>query len=304
MSWWEETDWISSDEWEFTSYETRGTTPGMRWVMNTVTKDSGLFKPESRRKQSTYNEYAASKIAEVLKIPSAKVLVGKLFDLPGCISMDVRKGYSESIIIADSLLRFGELLNLKESRGEKMVYGSPVEMSFQGLLPYLSVEAELGLVKMMFFDCITGNPGRHESNYMFSVDNRRTISGLLPLYDHGLCFQELGYLHDFSSILGIEIGSTSGDDFRGWWRGGGSGRGMRGGGRGLIWRGSSFPYYGPGGFFSNFPFDELFGHMQRDYPELINTLTAIINSEEFREVATKLECYDFIVERVNRFEER
>ncbi|MCL1802194.1 MAG: hypothetical protein FWG30_00920 [Eubacteriaceae bacterium] len=293
MSWWSESDWIDSEAWEFDEYEQRGTTPGMRWATNTLTGESGLFKPESYRKRSAYCEYAASKVAELLGIPSAKVLVGILANMPGCISLDVRSGYTDKIILADSLQWSGDLLKLRESSESERVYGRPSEMSFQGLLPFLTYEAELGLVKMMYFDCITDNPGRHESNYMFSIDSRGAINSLLPLFDHGLCFQEISYLHDFCTALGMDVGNGR-DEFRG------RGRGMRRGW--FMFGGSSFPYFGRGGFGSSFPFDDLYGYIKNDYPELISYYSERIRSDEFRQGTASLGCYDFIMDKLDSFE--
>ena len=288
MNWLDEADIIISDQWMVSGIEVMGTTPGMCWVANVQTKQMGLFKPETRWRESAYCEYAASKIALALNIPSARVLVGELFGFVGCISLDVRAGVSEHALAAESLYRCGGLLELRNATDGEASYSEPEEMSFEGLLPYLPPEAELGLVKMMFFDCISENTGRHESNYMFTVDANRAISAMLPLYDNGICFQSV------SGSVGSLIGSD-GDA--------GRGRGGRGRRPWFMRDGSSFPYYGEGGFHTSFPFDELYALMRRDYPELIGELVARIRSDEFRAAASKLGCYEFIIERLNRFEQ-
>jgi hypothetical protein len=313
MNWLDEADVIDSEQWVVSGIEVMGTTPGMCWVANVQTKQMGLFKPETRWRESAYCEYAASKIASALDIPSARVLVGELFGFVGCISLDVRASVSEQALAAESLYRCGGLLELRQvidgeatageatggeaTAGEatdseptdsEPTYSEPEEMSFEGLLPYLPPEAELGLVQMMFFDCISENTGRHESNYMFSIDDRRAISGMLPLYDNGICFQSV------SSSMGSLIGSDGGE---------GRGRGGRGRRPWFMRDGSSFPYYGEGGFHTSFPFNELYALIRRDYPETIGELVARTNSEEFRAVASKLGCYEFIIERINRFEQ-
>ncbi|MCL1912554.1 MAG: hypothetical protein FWG10_01395 [Eubacteriaceae bacterium] len=267
LGWWHEKDWLDPNQWVMSGVEVSGTTGNMCWVMNTVTGDSGLFKPESQWRRSAYSEYAASKIAEALEIPSAKILVGKLFGASGCISLDVRKGCSDHVLTCGSLLRCGGLLNRKKSDGNEMVYDNPGEMSFQGLLPYLPPDAELGMAKMMFFDAVIKNSGRHGSNFMFAIDHRRAISGFLPLYDHGNALQQ-----------GVSR-----------W-----GRGRR--------EGSAFAYHGYASMRQTFPFDDLYACLRRDYPALVGSLVAKLRSGGFREATAKLECYDFIIERLNNLE--
>ena len=273
MSWWDEKDWIDPEQWIASGIEVMGTTSSMFWVTNIVTKEKGLFKPESNWRRSAYSEYAASKIGRALDIPCAKLLVGNIFGGGGCISMDVRKGYSQRVLAADSLGRCGSLLNLEESKDGKNVYDFPFEMSFQGLLPYLPDEVVLSLVKMLFFDIIIRNSGRHASNFSFAIDERRSITALLPLYDQG------------NAVL--EDSSYPGDDRRG----GGRGWGRR--------RGSAFPYYGVGGMRRPFPLDELIACLQRDYPETMSSLIAKARTPEFKQATESLECYDVIMGRVN-----
>ncbi|MCL2631847.1 MAG: hypothetical protein FWD45_01990 [Coriobacteriia bacterium] len=272
MSWWNDNDWIDPDKWVMSGVEVVGTTQDMCWVINIETGDTGLFKPETQWRRSAYAEYAASKVAEELGVPSAKILVGELFEAGGCISMDVRKGFTDRVLSAGALGRCGGLYNRDKSRPGVPVYDNPRELSFQGLKPYLQPDAQENLIKMMFFDCVTRNGGRHESNLSFTVDGNRAISAMLPLYDHGWAIQDRG---------------------RGGGRGGG-GRGGRGGG-------SSFAYVGQGGFRANIPFEDLYTYMRRDYPELIDGMMAKAQSDQFRKTTTKLECYDFLIDRINAF---
>ena len=262
MPWWNDEDWIDPSQWMVSCIEVMGTTHDMCWVMNTVTGESGLFKPESHWRKSAYCEYAASKIAQSLNIPSAKVIVGDFRGKPGCISFDVRKGCADRVVTGDALYNCGNLVNFEESKGSAVAYGRPDELSFLGLLPFLQRGAEISLVQMMFFDCITRNSGRHPSNFSFAIDSRPAISGLLPLYDHGWCIQENRF--------------------------------MRGG--------SAFGYYGPSSFHRSFPFDSLYECMLRDYPELIETMVEKAYSSEFKETTEKLECYGFIMRRIESFQ--
>ncbi|MCL2044966.1 MAG: hypothetical protein FWG88_01085 [Oscillospiraceae bacterium] len=278
MNWWDDEDWIDPDEWTATVVEVVGTTYSMFWVTNKKTKERGLFKPESNWRRSAFNEYAASKIGNCLGVPCARLLVGNVFGGGGCISMDVRQGYSERILSGESLGRVGSLLNYEKSKDGKPVYDMPREMSFEGLLPFLPKEAELGMVKMMFFDSIIRNAGRHGSNFSFAIDDNRAITAFLPLYDQGNAVLE----------------DTSSSDY-----GGRGGRGGRGG-----WgrrRGSAFPYYGHGGMHRPFPLEELNKCIKRDYPDLVRELVAKTRTEEFRTITTRLDCYELMMDRVNEF---
>ena len=200
MSWWDEQDWIDPAQWVMSGVEVMGTTPGMCWVTNIVTKDRGLFKPESRWRRSAYGEYGASKLAAILEIPCAKVIVGELFGGGGCISFDVSRTSEYRVLVGSDLYLCGGLLNLEQSQVGDLVYDDPDEMSFLGLRPYLPANAETDMVRMMFFDCVTMNGGRHSDNYSFEVDARCAIRGMLPLYDHGWCFQEHRFMGRGSSF--------------------------------------------------------------------------------------------------------
>ena len=271
MSWWEEEDWIDPDQWIASDIEVVGTTHSMFWVTNVVTKERGLFKPESNWRRTAYSEYVASKIGVVLGVPCAKILVGNIFGGGGCISMDVRKGYSDHILSGEELGRTGGLFNYHRSRGDRAVYDFPKEMSFQALLPYLPNDTELAMVRMMFFDSIIGNYGRHASNFSFAIDSSCAITAFLPLYDQG------------NAVLGA---SSQGGGRRGWGRRGGS----------------AFPYYGHGGMHRPFPVDELYKCMRRDYPGLVSSLVLKTMSAEFRKVTTEYDCYDAITSKVNELE--
>ena len=184
------------------------------------------------------------------------------------------------MLSGEDLWGIGGLLNQDALREGKTVYGEPEEMSFQGLRPFLPPTAVQGLLQMMFLDCITDNTGRHGSNFLFAIDERQAITEMLPLYDHGRCFE------------GTRLARGGQND--------GFMRGRRG--WGPMGDGSSFPYYGQGGFFCNFPFPVLYDHMRSDYPAFIGEMVSIMRSEGFRQVAAKLECYDFLIDKLEAFE--
>jgi hypothetical protein len=131
------------------------------------------------------------------------------------------------------------------------------------MLPYLPQQVEHSIVKMMYFDCITDNPGRNSRNYLLEIDGRPAITALLPLYDNEFCIQKpMKFMRE----------------------------------------GSAFHYYGSSSFpFGGFPFEVLYECMQRDYPELANSLEAKAKSKAFYEATKKLGCCDFMLDRVNRF---
>ena len=271
MSWWDENDWIEPEQWIASGVEVVGTTYSMFWVINILTKEKGLFKPESNWRRSAFSEYAASKIGGALGIPCARLYVGNAFGGGGCISMDVRQGYSEHVLSGDALGRCGGLLNLEKSKEGMDVHDLPNEFSFQGLRPYLPKEVEHSLVRMLFFDSIIRNSGRHGSNFSFAIDERRGIKALLPLYDQGNAVLE-------------EMSSRGGS--RGW--------GRR--------RGSAFPYYGHGGMRRLFALEEMNECLRRDYPDIIADLVEKSKGAQFKKVTTALECYETLAERVSEFE--
>ena len=188
-SWLDPQDAIDSDIWVKMDDETEGSTPDICWVMNAATRKRGLFKPDRYGETESYNEYVASKIAFFLDIPCAKIEVGFLFGKFGCISHDCNNERRHRTSNGDSLFRCDALFNNKRSDTNGVIYDSPLEISFMGLIPYVSKETEIDLIKMMFLDCIMFNPDRHGGNFSFYINRCRAISGLMPLYDHGLCMR-------------------------------------------------------------------------------------------------------------------
>ncbi|MCL2136682.1 MAG: hypothetical protein FWH40_04060 [Coriobacteriia bacterium] len=275
MNWWEEQDWIDPDQWLMSGIEIKGTTPSMFWVINVQTHEKGLFKPDSNWRRSAFSEYAASKIAAALDIPCARIEVGNIFGAGGCISIDVRDGYQGHILAADNLSRCQGLLNYDESDDANAVYSKPGEMSFMGLLPYLPRQAEQGLIQMMFFDAIIGNFGRHLSNFYFTINAQRAITGLLPLFDQGNAM--------------LSEASRQGGRGRGYWGWGGQ-------------DGSAFPYYGQGGMHRPFPFVDMFECMWEDYPDLLNELFLRARTARFEKVLNDFDCYNVVMERIDKYQ--
>ena len=185
MAWADSGDSIKSDEWELLDDETIGSTPDIVWVRNAKTGKKALFKPNSRGKNEAYSEYAVSKIAQFLNISCAKIEVGELFGQHGCISYDCSDEKRYRVADGYSLYRCDLLFNNSRKDSKNREYDSGIEISFKGLLPYVSEETEIDLVKMMFLDCLVQNSDRHPGNYSFFINFQRALCGLMPLYDHG-----------------------------------------------------------------------------------------------------------------------
>jgi len=196
LAWLDDGDAIKRMEWERTEDEIDGSTPDMCWVRSTATRKRALFKPDTLDVDGAYREYATYKVAKHLGIASAKIEVGTLFGKFGCISYDCNIERRHRVADGDSLYRCDTLFNNKRTDTNDIVYDSPIELSFTALRQYITHDTEMELLNMMFLDCLMLNPDRHGGNYSFYINRNRAISGLMALYDHGLCMR--GDLRDVS----------------------------------------------------------------------------------------------------------
>jgi len=253
--WLGEQDIIVPAFWMKTDDEIEGSTLDICWVKNIETRKRALFKPDPVDNDAAYREYVTYKVAAFLGISCATIEVGSLLGRFGCISYDCNTERRHRISDGDSLYRCDKLFNDKKSDSNNTIYDSPIEISFRGLLPYVTKDTEIDLVKMMFLDCLMLNPDRHGGNYSFYINKQRAISGLMPLYDHGLCMRA-----DLRDV-------------------------------------SLFPYEGR----TEPSFIDLFRSIRKDYPEFINGMMSKVFSADFAVLLKKLECYDFIMGRANRF---
>ena len=188
-----ESDWILDKRDIFTEElfqpldeEVEGTTPDMCWVQNVDTGEYFLFKPNTFGGNESYNEYVAYNLATRLGISCARVMVGEMFGKVGCLSHRMDGTLRYRVSDGYSLHRCDQLFNNEKPDSDGLVYDSNVELSFKGLLPYVSEETATSLIRMMFLDCIIKNCDRHPGNYSFYINWQRIICQLAPLYDHGL----------------------------------------------------------------------------------------------------------------------
>jgi len=255
LAWLDPEDVIKSSEWEILDEETVGSTPDMCWVKNKITGKKALFKPNTHGKNEAYSEYAASKIAAFLFIKCARIEVGELFGKHGCLSYDCSDEKRYRVADGYSLHRCDVLFNNSRIDSINREYKNGIEISFKGLLPYISGEVEIDLVKMMFLDCLLKNSDRHPGNYSFYINFQRGLCGLMPLYDHGHSL--------FESYRDISL----------------------------------FPYEG----FTELPFERLYKLLIDNHYDVIENLLNKIKTAEAKELLSKLQCYDFINERLEKF---
>jgi hypothetical protein len=256
VNWLDFGDIIKSYEWELIDDETIGSTPDICWVRNVKTGKKALFKPNSHGKNEAYCEYAASKIAGFLNIACARIEVGELFFKYGCLSYDCSDEKRYRIADGYSLFRCDLLFNNFQKDSKDQEYKNGLEISFKGLLPYISKQTEVELIKMMFLDCLIKNSDRHPGNYSFYINFQRVLCGLMPLYDHGHSL--------FESYRDISL----------------------------------FPYEG----FAELPFDDLYRLLIKNHSEIVNDLLDKMKTAEAKELLIKLECYEFIWERLKNFQ--
>jgi hypothetical protein len=185
-SWLKPDDIIITDDWVILDDEIDGTTQGRFWVKNKRTGGRALFKPENDRLRQAHVEYAVSCLGIGIGIRCARVQVGEIDGAFGCLSFDETFSKRHRISDGDSLYRCDSFFNNKKSDTNKKIYDSPAEISFKGLLPYISKETERDLFNMLYLDCIISNCDRHGGNYSFLITPHRVIGGLVDLYDHGL----------------------------------------------------------------------------------------------------------------------
>jgi len=188
-AWLHENDVINKLDWVKTDDEVDGSTPNICWVKNITNGKRALFKPDTFGDIQAYREYATFRIARFLEIPSAQIEVGLLFDKFGCLSYDCNLERRHRASDAESLYRCDTLFNNAKSDSVNRVYDSPLELSFSSLCQYITDDTKNELIRMMFLDCLVLNTDRHGGNYGFFINKHRAISGLMPLYDHGLCMR-------------------------------------------------------------------------------------------------------------------
>jgi len=258
LKWLADEDKIDPAMWVKLDDEIEGSTPDMCWVKNTANGARALFKPDNviEKSEVAYREYVTSKIAKFLEIPCAKIEVGELFGKFGCLSYDCNTERRHRISDGDSLYRCDTLFNNKRSDTNNVVYDSPVELSFKVLCQYITKETESDLLKMMFLDCLVLNPDRHGGNYSFYINRQRAISGLMALYDHGLCMR--------SDLRDVSL----------------------------------FPYEGR----LEMTFAELFKSISSDYPGFAVSMMEKVKSDGFKLLLTELNCYEFIQNRIDKFD--
>ena len=184
--WLDTAEIICSDEWTIIDEEIDGSTPDRFWVKNKKQGIKALFKPDNMQLPQAHVEYAVSKLGRALGIQCAKIKIGEFDGSFGCLSFSETFSKRHRISDGYSLYRCDSFFNNKKSDSNQKIYDNPVEISFKGLLPYISSETERSLFNMLYLDCIISNCDRHGGNYSFLITPNRVIGGLVDLYDHGL----------------------------------------------------------------------------------------------------------------------
>jgi hypothetical protein len=163
--------------WTEIGHERRGAMPKKAWMTDGV--HTALFKPDTPRKHESYFEYEASRIAEALGIPCAKIEIFKHDGKTGTLSYNVHEhGFSYYPITKANLSANGIEIN--------SIPIPTCNISVEDIRtnPALKV-IEKDTIDMLFLDTLIKNCDRHGNNWELKYSEDKELVGIAPLFDHG-----------------------------------------------------------------------------------------------------------------------
>jgi hypothetical protein len=164
-------------QWRELKKERRGAMPKKAWL--TDGEHNALFKPDTPRKRESYFEYEASRIAEALGIPCAKIEIFKHEGKTGTLSYDVHESGFTYVPV-----NMVDLVSNSLHYSEVMPHGNLCLEEIRNT-PELKV-LESATVDMLFLDTLIKNCDRHGNNWELKfADDGETLVGIAPLFDHG-----------------------------------------------------------------------------------------------------------------------
>jgi hypothetical protein len=164
--------------WITATKECTGAMPKKSWLTNGG--QEALFKPDTPRKHESYFEYEASRIAEALGIPCAKIEIFEHNGKTGTLSYNVHEpGFTYIPVTRTDLSSNAVGIN------SKALPMSNIAVEDIRNNPALK-PIEKDTVDMLFLDTLIKNCDRHGNNgeLKFS-DDGETLLGIAPLFVHG-----------------------------------------------------------------------------------------------------------------------
>jgi hypothetical protein len=111
----------------------------------------------------------------------------------GILSHDYKTQKRFRTCDAHCLHRSGEKISSKTLTPGGHIYTERIAPTFMGIREHVPEKCSLSMVKMIIIDYLTRNDDRHAGNFGFYINSSGFIYDMLPLYDHGMCFNYGGW---------------------------------------------------------------------------------------------------------------